>query len=290
MIKYMGSKHVELTKQLAKDVSEMPKFIGERPLLKQHVDFLESKLVSGTFHSPQWAIAKRADGTTYRVNGQHSSTMLANANGHFPNGLNVTLLEYLIDDEVDLANLFSEFDHPKQVRSRRDTYNAHAKTQAEVANICTKSLGQILGGIAYAKEVTGSGITKRNNDAEYRAKMVHDPEIREFMNWANIVIDQNNSKMLKVPVIAAAYLTYQSNKTQADQFWRYVRDDSHPNNQNPTRTLSEFLKPLSTRAMAGKKWDQRAVFVKCIHAWNAYMTGKTTLLSYHPDAQIPPIR
>jgi hypothetical protein len=30
-----------------------------------------------------------------------------------------------------------------------------------------------------------------------------------------------------------------------------------------------------------------AMYVRCIHAWNAYMQGTTTLLRYYKDAELP---
>ena len=44
-----------------------------------------------------------------------------------------------------------------------------------------------------------------------------------------------------------------------------------------------------SRTQAGNKgkWDSRAVYAKCIHAWNAWQTGTATALNYHPQADVP---
>lgn len=91
MIKPEGSETRLLTPELATEFATMKGTIGERPIRQARIDMLKNKLADGLFFSPRWAVA-RIGNETVRVNGQHSSTMLAEANGSFPHGMSVIII------------------------------------------------------------------------------------------------------------------------------------------------------------------------------------------------------
>ena len=66
------------TRDLAITVAHMPGLEGERDLKHARITFLDSHRRAGTFVSPSWAVVvDKTTGLRYRVNGHHSSTMLA---------------------------------------------------------------------------------------------------------------------------------------------------------------------------------------------------------------------
>ena len=72
-----------------------------------------------------WAIAVRPDETERRINGQHSSHLLAGMNGDLPGGLMVNLSRYTVEDERDEILLFRQFDPKHSLRSRGDIAGAY---------------------------------------------------------------------------------------------------------------------------------------------------------------------
>jgi hypothetical protein len=66
-----------LTPEMARKIHAMPGLLGEREIRPSRLNYHLSNVKSGTFYSPNWVTAKDAStGTWYRVNGQHTSTLL----------------------------------------------------------------------------------------------------------------------------------------------------------------------------------------------------------------------
>jgi len=86
VIKFVQSETLPLTRELAEAMYKMPPSPTERELNAKRVEHLREKLLAGLFHPPYWVKAI-VDGKEYRAYGQHSSAMLVQANGHFPEGL-----------------------------------------------------------------------------------------------------------------------------------------------------------------------------------------------------------
>ncbi len=66
-------------------------------------------------------------------------------------------------------------------------------------------------------------------------------------------------------------------------------------NQNlPDRKLARYLLTVGVHVGGGthkiKTASQREVYVKCIHAWNAWRKEESTDMKYYVDKEIPAIR
>lgn len=86
--------------------------------------------------------------------------------------------------------------------------------------------------------------------------------------------------------------TYDRAPVVAMQFWSAVRDESAPDRNDPTRTLARFLIRAVVAGSNVKSKEittHREMFVKSLHAWNAFRAGETTALNYHSGAPIPKI-
>ena len=78
MIRLVEVRLVPLTLALAKTFAAKPGLPGERPLRENHVAFLNKERDEDRFMGPTWSeVLDESTGLTYRVNGQHSSTMLS---------------------------------------------------------------------------------------------------------------------------------------------------------------------------------------------------------------------
>ena len=120
MIRQTGTTTVPLTRELAEEFATMPPWKGERPVRDERVQMLVGKIERGLFYSPTWAVA-RFDKHTTRMNGQHSSLALLECR-RFPAGLEATILEFAVDCEADLAELFDQFDNPQSARRMKVKY------------------------------------------------------------------------------------------------------------------------------------------------------------------------
>jgi hypothetical protein len=211
-----------------------------------------------------------------RVNGQHSSKVLAGCNGKFPEGMRVILDEWKVENEIDLATLFAQFDNSKSSRGAGDIAGAHAKTHADLSEVRNTYVTRLLSGIAsYLNNFDGKAM-----NAEERAILVHD--YADFVaRYAGMV------KVAWLGVVGATgamFATDIVDREESLRFWNLIRTETHPDPTHPSRVLSAYLRTArSGRASA----PSRVVYAKSIHAWNAYRRGETTHLRYFENAPLP---
>ena len=130
------SETLDLTKELALEFSQMPASLTERDLKAKRLAYLKDSVLGGTAISFNWARAKvSANGIVYRVNGHHSSKMLAGLNGAFPEGLKVHIDTFEIDDLADLGLLFRQFDNRLSSRTIDDISGAYQGLEEDLINV-----------------------------------------------------------------------------------------------------------------------------------------------------------
>lgn len=295
MYKEAETKVVPLTREFAEEVATMPRWKGDRPLKPGRVAFLDSKLRNGEFHSPEWAFA-RLNGVMYRVNGQHSSNMLAAANGHFPKGMNVVVKVFVCETELDVAELYSQFDRAESSRNMRDIVTSHKIASPGLQDVPTRELQICVSAISTFFSLRGE--SKREDWArDARARLMHAHS--DFIIWLHGSGLGAHRLMLRSAVVAAIFGTWKKHGHGAIEFWTQVAEASHPNNKHPTRRLNVLLvesiakregTQMGRRGNPSLSSSARSLFVRCIHAWNAVKANTTTDLKYYAKAPIPEIK
>lgn len=283
MIKHHSTKIVPLTRELVDNTLHAPRCKGERKLQRKRLGFLGKRLTEGLFYPPRWSFAS-FNGTRYRMNGQHSSKILSEASEElFPHDMVAIIDEFQVDNDQDLADLFAQFDAKASSRTRGEVVNAHGRIHTEYEGLSQTQLTACATGIVYGLL---NGEEVRTIPDEDRGRYLH--EYVDFVIWVNEFIKVR--KLLRGPVIGAMFRTYASDKYAALTFWRWVRDENHPQVTHSTRVLAEFLKMYPDKKhKKAFAWNSRAFYVKCLHAWNAYRAGTITVLKYHCNAPIPKV-
>jgi hypothetical protein len=278
---------IPLTRKLAVEFSQLPTFKGDRQrdtvAGKARIAWLERLLADGKFYTPKWATVK-LNGVLYRVNGGHSSLMLANCPEEiFPADMKVVIDRFECDTRHDLADLFDQFDPRRSIRSASEKINAHKGVHNDLDETSPTDINKCISGIAFY--LTDDGASKRL-DEEERMGLIH--EYREFIIWASQFTGRRHLGF--VGLVAAMFATYNKSKKAADAFWKQVANEDHPDAKNASRVLAMFLrdsvamfKPNSREP----KWPPRAYYVKSLHAWNAWRRDEVTSLSYYPNAPWP---
>ncbi len=287
MIRLIRSSLVPLTPSIAMDFATMASHKGERPKIPQRLAYLNGKLERGLFHTPNWARAE-LNGRIYRVNGQHSSTVLAECNGHFPTEMNVVIEDFHCDTDEDIAELFAQFDAKISARSDGDIIMATARQFKELDDV--KPTPIRLAVSALIAELVIRGVVCNRVSSDARRAMIGDNI--PFILWSRQFT--GTARMRLMGVLGAIAETYKKNATAATSFWQQVRDESNPSVTHPTRVLGKFLllakAGTEVNRKTGKAWPVRAVFAKCIHAWNADRTDSGTALSYFEESPLPESR
>jgi len=284
MFQHVENSTVKLTKEYVEWFHKLPTFRGDRDYTtsrgKSRVRWLRALLDEGKFYPPKWAITEY-DGQTYRVNGGHSSQMLSECeNGSFPERMVANIDRFRCHTAEDLADLFDQFDAKNSVRSTLDKVVMHKSVTGLLASVNPTPISRALAGIsAYMCEFGELG----RMEEEERIRLIHAHE--QFLSW---VIPYVQKRELAVAgACAAMFATYHRDFDTCECFWDAVRDGTGETNC-ATRTLQMFLK-MRLLPQDKDKWNTRAVYVKCIHAWNAFKRGETTSLKYHKTAPLPKV-
>ncbi len=274
----IGSDHVHLTQLLAHEFASLPGCVGERPLKMSRLRELELKLREGRFHTPRWATVQ-IDGRLLRLDGQHSSKMLAGIDDDFPK-MDVDILRFSADSELEVAFKFADFDPRGSTRSSGEVINAHARIHENLSAVSNNSLLRLISGVAYAK-----GLVEGNLVREFdRPRLLHDPDVQEFLLWGDSIARE--ATMKRAGIVAAMWVTWSKFGSSATPFWLHVRDGDEER-KCASRRLFEGLLGLAATGSRSHDWDPRQTYAKAILAWNASIRKRSTRLSYREGVQLP---
>ncbi len=278
---------------LVKEFVDMEPAPYDRPLSERRMQVYERILKANAFRPVVWASALCYEtNCTYRVNGKHTSLLLSKQNP-LP-VFYVTLERWNCDTLKDVGSLYNTYDSNLASRNNSDINMSFASAMPELRDVPARLINLTVSAAASLK--WDDAMLRKVPPAERAEELL---ERTDFVKWLQETVQTTTTgrmglsrHILRSPVVQAMMATYDRAPNVAKQFWVVVRDESAPDRNDPTRTLARFLVRAvlagsrgSTKEMVGS----REVFVKCIHAWNAYRAGETTALNYHAGAPIPKI-
>lgn len=284
---------------LIREFTEMEPAPYDRPMSEKRLQVYERILKSGEFRPVTWASVVCAEtGTTYRVNGKHTATLLSGfvkAEKPIPE-FHVTVERYECETLNDVAKLYNTFDSNLSSRTTSDINAAFAATIPELRetplrliNLCVTALSSQKWSEAEIKKVP---------PAERAEELLDN---HDFVTWLSTILTNTSGgasnvckPLLRSAVVSAMVATYRRGPRIAQDFWTMVRDETAPNRDDPTRVLARFLLRAvmasgkgDTRSEEKKIVGQREMYAKCIHAWNAWRNNERTSLNYHAKAPLP---
>jgi|688.fasta_scaffold574339_1 hypothetical protein len=285
----------KVTQSLAIKFRDMDPVPHDRPLNPKRVEAYRKMLAAGLFRPVQWATVHcNETQATYRVNGKHTSNLFAEYED-LPQSIHATIEHYHCDDIDDVARLYATFDSRAQVRTTNDINRAFAAIDPELAEIPTKIVNLCVTAISYFRD----GEKYTTSSAAERAESLLDDSNKAFVQWVHSILgssaNDENRLLWRSPVVSAMYAAYQKSKRDANEFWLAVRDGTGSTPKKPDRVLNRFLLAkvvgnsgsIKSRRKSGSIVAPREVYVKCLHAWNAWRRDTTTDLKYHAQAKIP---
>lgn len=264
----IGSETLDLTPQLAEQFRALTPSPTERDLRPDRVRHLAEKAAAGTLVTFCWSRAKLGD-KLYRMNGQHSSTMLCQLNGAFPDGLKVHLDDYQVDSEFGLAALFRQFDDRKSGRSAADVCGAYQGIVRALRGIDKEAVKLGTEGVAWWRRNV-EGIPVGSGDDIYRMSI--EPGLASFLIWCGELFTIKTPELKRATIAAAAYATFIKSEGDARRFWALTArrgvefDDTHP-----ASVLDAWLESIKKDPPFGKRRLQPANYYQgCIYCWNAF--------------------
>lgn len=262
---------VPLTEELAEEFRGMDPSPTERGLQPARVKHLRDKLKSGLFVPCHWAKAKLGK-KWLRMNGQHSSIVLSEANGDFPEGLTVHLDEYEVDSADGLALLFRQFDDRKSSRSSADVAGAYQGLYPDLQDIPGTSAKLAIEGVVWYRRSV-EGIPVPSGDSQY--ELFGEKGLHSFIQWVGDVFTIKTPELRKAPIVSAMYATFIIFEEEAKNFWELVaKGGKEFDDQHPTTVLSCWY--VRAKGKELKNVPKPAEYYQAaLYAWKAYREEKT---------------
>lgn len=279
-----------VTRKLAKEFATMDAVPHERPLSQKRLQVYKTLMVQGLFRPVTWAKAycKETNGT-YRVNGQHTSTLLTLLDV-LPE-FYVTVESYACDTLNDVGRLYNTFDSKMQSRSVSDINLSFASTIPTLSSSSARAINLTVSGIWYFNYSADAHLYERSTPAE-RAECLLDNQ--EFVVWLNDLICGNrvcsSNHLCRQPVVAVMYGSYKKSVEQATEFWTEVRNETGASPEVATRKIARWLMTHSVgrgNRSAKTNVSSKECFVRTIRAWNAWRQKVATDLRYSAGGKIP---
>jgi len=273
MFRLVESRVENLTPDLALRFRDMKPSPTERDLNPTRIRHLKEKAEAGQLVTFHWSTAKYS-GETLRMNGQHSSTMLSNLNGAFPEGLTVHIDDYEAQTPDDLALLFRQFDDRKSGRSAGDVAGAYQGLHEPLRAVPKAAAKLGIDGVSWYRRSI-EGVPVPSGDAVY--SLMNETGLHSFIRWLGDIFSIKTPELRRAQIVSAMYATYIASEAAARTFWDQVaRGGVEYEDNHPTTVLDNWLKAIKEDGADLKKDLKPASYYQgSIFAWNAYREDKT---------------
>jgi hypothetical protein len=271
MFKLVNAEVKPLTPEIVEEFRNLEASPTERMLDPNRTKHLRQKAEAGQLVTFHWSKAKLGS-RILRMNGQHSSNMLAGLNGQFPEGLRVHIDTYSVESESDLAQLFRQFDDRKSGRTPGDVAGAYQGLVTELRDVNRGTAKLAVEGVNWYQR-TIEGLPAKSGDDVYTLFNV--PGLIPFIRWMGELFSVKTPEMKKRTVVSAIYGTFIANETEARTFWMEVaRGGVEYEDNSPQTILDGWLKSLAEQKGA-VDISPAGLFQGCVFAWNAFREHKT---------------
>jgi hypothetical protein len=262
----------DLTPEFAKQFHNLEASPTERSLDESRVKHLREKAEAGQLVTFNWSTAQLG-GRTLRMNGQHSSKMLCDLNGSFPEGLKVHLDTYEVDSPDHLAILFRQFDDRKSGRSPGDVSGAYQGLYEDLHDVPRPLAKFAAEGVAYYRTKV-EGLPAPSGDDRY--SLFGETGLHGFVRWVGELITIKTPELKRITIVAAMFATFVKNESEARKFWAAVaRGGVEYEDNHPTTVLDAWLKASMENKSQKRDLKPAHFYQGSVFAWNACRDGRT---------------
>lgn len=263
-----------LTPELAKRFKDMGSAHTERLINQKRIKHLRHRVSTGVAVTFFWSEAYvKSLNATVRVNGMHSSNLLADWDGPWPSNLTVCHEVYECETEDDLALLHQQFDDRRSARSVGDLAAVYQGLQPALVNL-ERSMAKLAvdGYIWHARRIEHVTSIPSGEQAYDRFKNV---DLHPYIIWLASLHTSKTREMQMIPVAAAMYGTFRVNEAVAKEFWEHVSRGGDPEQPElPATALDEWLR-AAYEGTSDETITPNELYQGCVTCWNAHRDGKT---------------
>lgn len=266
----VSSEVKDLTPEVIKDFRNVKASSTERDLDPARVKHLRRKANAGQLVTFHWVLAKHK-GELIRMNGQHSSEMLAGLDGLLPTGLKVHLEQYEVDSGNDLAILFRQFDDRKSARTAADIAGVYQGLHSDLVAVDKKMAKLAIDGYAWYLRIVEQAAPPVG-DGVYA--LFNEVNLHPYIKWVAELHTSKTREMQVRPVTAAMFATYNTNEQVARTFWDEVSRGGDPDQDDlPQTVLDRWLRAIYEEGVEDE-FSPRNYYQGCVYAWNAHRDDK----------------
>ena len=294
--KLLETKTLRPSKQLTDEFMSMKPVDGDRFLRPNRMAILRGEVMHGLFTSCVWAcVLIKEIGELRRVNGKHTSNLFGQIDASHLRDIFIYVQRYECDTLQDAARLYSTFDPRNSVRSTGDINRSFSQSQTDTADVPAKVINCCVTGISFSHWES----MYTAHPAPERAQFIISE--KPFILFANEAIGGSSKEglhLLRGPVLAAMFRTWKKDRKAASEFWTLVKTGDGKSG-SADRKLFRYLLTCSVRIGNGARTGgeqrkaavtPREVYIKCIHAWNAWRNKESTDLKWFSDKPTPAVK
>lgn len=267
MFELKKSETIPLTRKAVEEFRRLEASPTERELDPRRLKWIRDKADRGELVNFQWAIAQLGK-AKIRVNGQHSSAMLADLPDElWPAGLMIHLDTYAVEEMADVVALFRQFDARRSSRSSADIAGAYQGLEGDLGDI-PRSEGKLAIDGVYWHRRNVQGLPPARTDEQY--ELFHLTELHPFVRWVSALVDVKTPELRRAPVVAAMFATWEADRERAADFWHSTaRGGNETDPTGATQALSNFL--VASMGNARRDLKPAQFYQGCVSAWNAFV-------------------
>jgi len=261
-----------VTRELASRFQSMREVESERRKKPQRLAQLSQLLQQGAVKCFEWAVA-HLGGEEIRVNGNHTSYLLANPENPIPEGATAVIQHYECETMGDVVSLWGMFDATLSGRTKAEKLITYARSVPGLEDLGSECLSLVQS--ALILEADGTCQTKMTGDQRNALVAANIPFARWYAGlWK---FDTKSVYRKKVGVCYAALQMWRKAPERAGEFWREVATGANPNPQSGSRHLREYMLTKHKRMSKGNRrgadrmWEDMAK--ASLHCWNLWRRG-----------------
>jgi len=281
--KVKSDKQVAFTQAKASEYINLPVLKEERKVCDADVEKLRDHMIAKTFNYSNTTLASAfLNGVRYKVNGQHTAwaKALCEDAGVKNEKEKVREIVYQVDDEESLRELYATFDAGK---SRSKSHRVHVLLASKSFipdDLSAKIVGKLANGFAIWKYASGTA-RKRVNPSQLVRQIEQDYGLL-FEEVANFLKNNHkeNPRMLRAPVVAAMFATFNKVSSKSTVFWTSIADGMNVDSRtDPRYVLRQQLEKMMVKNVTKKgersfsRFTEEDIYRSCIGAWNKWRSG-----------------
>lgn len=282
VIKVHSIETLMLSHSLASKYKNMPRWKGERNLNRSRIAYLIESIP--TIHLPFTWITMLVDGVLYRVNGQHTSTLLTDRPELIDPAMRVVCIHYKCKDFTEAGMLYASIDSRMMTRTTADVNRSLCGGHPQLDRVSDALINVCSSGL----RMSTRALLDHKNLTVVDAGELLFQNIDFIVNFSRELLPsrgEDYKHLWRAPVLFAIHQSYGVDPEQAKVFWTAVRDGSSKASLSIPNTLRDYLRATAlggTTIRSTRVNSRYEMAGKQINMWNLWRMNPSRKIKKPP--------